>query len=379
MEESYFTHTFSAGFVPITAREFSEEEEVPWATVYDVFAKLEGTWENGSEKGGQVLVERAENSALANEADFHGEKRPKWYITSGQGDVLTDGDVSGYDSGEEGDSIRFYQQSEDAYRSPFTSHSAWYIALDEYGRMVYSYNFGIREDWMRSSFFYRPGERRDGPEQDVEYAEDGRLPQWYLEHSAVYQGEKITDVQTFVREEESCPYAAVLSFAGGYYQVKLHTSADDGPQVDYVDIYGPYEGSPSDEMLEEIRMDGEGVLIRVKGLFPKMVIGDPVEWVTDSSGPEGIERVKELGMEPDDMPGGFYVYNEKDERIEYQIADDCICRLIGYDRYFQPPVAKQWDRAHEELLSDSQLRTEMLFWIRLEDGKVVSIQEQYVP
>ena len=240
-----FTHSYSVEFVPVSVREFTEADS-PWTTVDDVFAKLEGTWENGVGPGEQVIVERAEAFDPAGEAGQDGGNRPKWYISHDHGALLTDADVVWYHENY----IRFYREGTDA-------SYYWDIAIDEYGRLVYSY--GTSEKDMEMLFFKRFGDnanseelttqkpmnKPDAPENDPKYAGHGAIPMWYLEHSGVYHWETIKGFQTYVPEDDEYFYVALL-FEDGYYLVTM-SSADAHTDVNaYVRVQGPYEGQPDD-------------------------------------------------------------------------------------------------------------------------------------
>lgn len=112
----------------------------------------------------------------------------------------------------------------------------------------------------------------------------------------------------------------------------------------------------------------------IKDLNSDSLLLDEVEWVTDPA------RAEELGL-TEVMPGGFYVYNETEAPIICPFAEDCSFTILDwYDNYEVIQVDKQ---TFLDTLADRDSTYNALsitpFIIETEDGKIISVMEQYVP
>ena len=64
---------------------------------------------------------------------------------------------------------------------------------------------------------------------------------------------------------------------------------------------------------------------------------DPAEWITISD----TERIQELGIDPQEMPNGYYIENPEADRLQVPLAQDteyCIF-LTGGRQFIQDPPA----------------------------------------
>lgn len=110
----------------------------------------------------------------------------------------------------------------------------------------------------------------------------------------------------------------------------------------------------------------------IKGSGGNSLFLDEVEWVVDA------KRAAQLGLGEDDMPGGFYVYNEEESQIGCSFAEECSFTILEWDNNYE---AAEVDR--QTFLDTINDRGDALsvvpFMVETEDGKIVSVAEQYVP
>ena len=111
----------------------------------------------------------------------------------------------------------------------------------EHSRCFYSRDFGEEEGYGGIPSMYIVSARRcwysdveqlDVPE-NAESMEDGQMAVWFLERSAVYQGEELSGIT------EPLPYLGecirVMTVDGSFYEVTLNRKING-----VSDIYGPY-------------------------------------------------------------------------------------------------------------------------------------------
>ena len=98
---------------------------------------------------------------------------------------------------------------------------------------------------------------------------------------------------------------------------------------------------------------------------------DEIEWVNVPS-----ERATELGITDDKAPNGFYIYNEDTATAEYDIADNCVIRFLDWDDNFTP---KQIELAGFNDILDQRSGVSVPYTLTIENGKVIGIEEHYVP
>lgn len=110
----------------------------------------------------------------------------------------------------------------------------------------------------------------------------------------------------------------------------------------------------------------------IRGADADALVLDDVEWVTEPG------RAAELGLTGDDMPGGFYVYNERESLVKCPFAEECSFTILDWYRNYEPA---QVDR--QTFLATIADRGETIsgipFIVEFADGKIVGVTEQYVP
>ena len=86
------------------------------------------------------------------------------------------------------------------------------------------------------------------------------------------------------------------------------------------------------------------------------------------------------------MPNGYYIYNPKIEKNEYEVDENTEYRFIDWGNNF---ASSDEDRFHystkdkeefiEYLNTYTDKAAKVPFWISIKDGAVQIIEEQYVP
>lgn len=95
-------------------------------------------------------------------------------------------------------------------------------------------------------FHYSDVQQLDSPYGKTKYSGNGAIPTWFLEHSGVYQGEKITGYEA-VQLNDTVYTHVKMTFDGGYYLVVTDEAIES---VAYV--MGPYyEENPYEALLEK--------------------------------------------------------------------------------------------------------------------------------
>ncbi|MCD7751667.1 MAG: M56 family metallopeptidase [Lachnospiraceae bacterium] len=114
-----------------------------------------------------------------------------------------------------------------------------------------------------------------------------------------------------------------------------------------------------------------------------------VEWLTL----DDTERMEELGITGDDMPGGFLIYNADSDAESLTLAENLTALLLDWENSYN---LMEGEISREEFFTILQQRAQMmgstvddsgyadysqcgLFWFEVTDGVVTDIVEQYVP
>lgn len=107
------------------------------------------------------------------------------------------------------------------------------------------------------------------------------------------------------------------------------------------------------------------ILAYIESIDDQVVLIDQVEWVVTPS-----DRATELGITS--KPSGFEIYNEKVAVEEFDISDDCICRIFDWE---------QSNIEQEVSISkfDEILKKEIPYNLKVKGNQIVEISEQYVP
>ena len=98
---------------------------------------------------------------------------------------------------------------------------------------------------------------------------------------------------------------------------------------------------------------------------------DRIEWITL----EDVDRVKELNIAEEDMPNGFYIYNEDEEVINYTMADRIECNILNLKEMTGESITIE--EFAEYIHEHSEFK--IPFNIIVQDGYVIAINEQYIP
>jgi hypothetical protein len=97
---------------------------------------------------------------------------------------------------------------------------------------------------------------------------------------------------------------------------------------------------------------------------------DEAEWLTTVR--DG-ERLMELGIDVDELPYGFYIYNLDEEMELLELSHDAMffMKARNIDRFVCiDEFAENMYRFYPE---------QILYWIGYDDGEILSIKERYVP
>ena len=88
---------------------------------------------------------------------------------------------------------------------------------------------------------YSDIQQLDSPYHDPDYQGNGAIPVWFLEHSGVYQGQKIKGFDVFDIFDNVFTHVKLL-FDGGYYIVVM-----DEENESAAEISGPYFQTASED------------------------------------------------------------------------------------------------------------------------------------
>lgn len=129
-----------------------------------------------------------------------------------------------------------------------------------------------------------------------------------------------------------------------------------------------------DAMLSSLKLfEAEGMdllgFIREVNTETGTIVLDPVEWITV----ESTERIEELGLNQNDFPNGFYVYDPDDMLVTLKIDDATQIEVLNWDDLSAPMSADIEGLA--ALASDH----EVLFHVQSIRDKAFRMWEQYRP
>lgn len=107
---------------------------------------------------------------------------------------------------------------------------------------------------------------------------------------------------------------------------------------------------------------------------------DPVEWITF----EDTERMKEVGLDEEDMPNGYYIYNPEIEEEIYPVDEDTEYRYIDWENAFDDgdelhTITTNGEEFCEHLKTYENSGAYIPFWVTVKNGILEAIEEQYVP
>lgn len=130
--------------------------------------------------------------------------------------------------------------------------------------------------------------------------------------------------------------------------------------------------------LGEEENDSEDILVYIKeiNLENLLVTFDSLEWVMVPS-----ERADELGYTLDDAPNGFILLHDAVELRQLPLAEDCTFHLLDWEHSYQNTTVTR-----SEFLRTFTERGQLFdsleyppYHILVENGEIVSVQEQYIP
>lgn len=96
------------------------------------------------------------------------------------------------------------------------------------------------------------------------------------------------------------------------------------------------------------------------------------------------ERMEEFGLTESDMPNGYYIHNESEEIQSFTIDEQTKFTFFDTGNLF---VTEEEDKKYtttniEEfkhfLYGDSNMPIKTPFWVDVQDGKVISVEEEFV-
>jgi len=100
---------------------------------------------------------------------------------------------------------------------------------------------------------------------------------------------------------------------------------------------------------------------------------DEIEWVTL----DDTDRIKELNLNPDnDLPNGFYINNPTPDTKSYTVTDETEYQIIDWNNNGE---ASTVDLNSFVTHINEYTDYSPPFWIVIDNNKVISIVEQYIP
>jgi LysM repeat protein len=113
------------------------------------------------------------------------------------------------------------------------------------------------------------------------------------------------------------------------------------------------------------------ILVTIKSLNKriKLMSFDELEWITS----DNTERLKEVGLKPEDLEGDFYIYNESNEIKSLRIADNAsFYKLDGGSAILLPT---DLNGLYDLIVKDKQ----NLYQIETKGDYIVNIVQTYTP
>lgn len=161
------------------------------------------------------------------------------------------------------------------------------------------------------------------------------------------------------QEDEKNAIATVFYRDGGVEEVRIEKDEEKGIWIPT--SYRALRSKEYEELFVQIKYeDGE-------------LYYDEIEWI-DSEDKERIEQLKALGVNDMGFENGYYVYNEKVEKVLLELQE-------GVEIYILSPELAGFDLATQD---EWQKRVEEDYFygyhdIYVKDGKVGKVYEVYVP
>ena len=105
-------------------------------------------------------------------------------------------------------------------------------------------------------------------------------------------------------------------------------------------------------------------------LSSKNLVLDEVEWIEETN----TDRIEELGLDVEkDLPTGFMIYNETEEEVSVNLAEDAEFFLVNQENPSEPRAVDA-----KEFIS-YLLAVKGPYYVKVKDDVVVKIEEKYMP
>lgn len=107
---------------------------------------------------------------------------------------------------------------------------------------------------------------------------------------------------------------------------------------------------------------------------------DEFEFLTQ----ENPDRLEELGISVNDMPNGYYIYNESEEITSLTIDQNTEFTFFDTGNLFVSEeddkryTTKDIEKFRTFLYGDDDIPAIMPFWVKVQGDKVISVEEQFV-
>ena len=100
---------------------------------------------------------------------------------------------------------------------------------------------------------------------------------------------------------------------------------------------------------------------------------DAIEWVTVPS-----SRAGELGINEEDGPSGFYIYNPDTSTEQFTLSTDCMITVLEWQNSYEPKIISA-----DDFIAVLQERGEqnnfIPYFFKVTNGTITEISEHYVP
>ena len=105
-------------------------------------------------------------------------------------------------------------------------------------------------------------------------------------------------------------------------------------------------------------------------LSTRNLVLDEVEWIEETN----TDRIEELGLDVEkDLPTGFVIYNETEEEVSMNLAEDTEFLLVNQENPSEPRAVDE-----KEFIS-YLLAVKGPYYVKVKDDVVVKIEEKYMP
>jgi hypothetical protein len=161
-------------------------------------------------------------------------------------------------------------------------------------------------------------------------------------------------------------------------------STDDSSQT-VVETMTPIQSDVKDKITPETETTVETTTTSSQEVATETKMGylTSIDWVTYLCSFDEIQRLthqnedelRELEIDPDSLPNGFYIYNAEEEEETLSIDYNCKFAVIRGDSLYDVSLADFRHSWEDHLNYDSPTP----YIVELQDNIIVSISEQYAP